>query len=189
MITIKTQTYDNFKKEAITSSLMRILDFVNSNPGIKTLLRGSTTAPVLQTAENIGKLYDLDIPHKIARMSENLKKDFYQSIQGVYSISDLSGVREPIKRMLEKYVNAGGAGSLASYSSPEFIEIADIMLEEIPYARSVMQDVRKNREGTGTAFGTPTAKGSKIDNQIYSKIHSWLIDALDELNGRIGGIP
>ena len=181
MITIKTNTYIFAKQAGITSGIMRALDFINTNKGISTLLRGSSTAALAQGLGAAGRAFDLDIPPKIRKMSETLRQDFNSAISNVTSRSDLHGALEPLEKMLDKFNNAGGPSGLVNPMDQKFIEIADIMLEELPYARKVINDVRKTREGTGTAFGTPTAKGRKIDEQIYKAIHSWLIQGLSDL--------
>jgi hypothetical protein len=86
--------------------------------------------------------------------------------------------------MLKKYIDAGRAATpYMGGSDPTLREIVDL-LENLSYARDLLYDIRGNRTGTGTAFGAPTKKGTKIEDAIYSSFAVWLPGALDGLNSK-----
>jgi hypothetical protein len=185
MIIIKSVNYPDIKKQAISSLVGGLGNLINSE-GFKTIFRGTSTLPVLQTINSIGENLDLDVSYKVKKYSKEMQEDFLKSTKDVNCPSELNkrtGGRVILK-MLKKYIDAGRAATpYMGASDPTLREIVDL-LENLSYARDLLYDIRGNRTGTGTAFGAPTKKGTKIEDAIYSSFAVWLPGALDGLNSK-----
>jgi hypothetical protein len=185
MIIIKSANYSDIKKEAISSLVGRLGD-ITRNEGFKTIFRGTSTLPFLQGLQSAGEIFDLDVPYKVKKYSKEMQEDFNKSVKDVNCPSELnkSSGGKIILKMLKKYVDAGRVGTpYMGASDATFREIVDL-LENLSYARELLYDIRGDRTNTGTAFGTPTEKGKKINDAIYSSFAIWLPGALDQLNSK-----
>ena len=75
MIIIKSVNYPDIKKQAISSLVGGLGNLINSE-GFKTIFRGTSTLPVLQTINSIGESLDLDVSYKVKKYSKEIKKSF-----------------------------------------------------------------------------------------------------------------